>query len=456
MPLTRIREPIASFVASLPRNLDHTVVFRGARLEEILLKANALKNDILSSSSSDRNDPVCIATEDRSSLLIALMASLAGAPPLLIPYALRQGVVDEACREVGASRSLSDDVFHQIAISKGASPEITLERSLDRPFVYLYTGGSTSRPKLWGKTPRNLFAEAFYLREMFSSDANDRFLAMVSPLHIYGLLFSVLLPFVSAAPIIDATPFYAGEILESIEADQPTILVASPMHFKTLTPRRFLVPSLRLALSSGGPLDRNAAEHFQRSTRARVIEIYGSTETGGIASRQLDQDWTNWTLLDPVSWNVVGGRMAVDSPFLSPELRRDDLGFFITGDRVRRIGSKSFELLGRIDGIVKIAGNRVDVADVERRISSIDGVKNAYVLVVQRGRGNEPALSALIVSGMSEDAIRESFRHVLGPLEIPKTIRIVEEIPLNPIGKRDRQASLCLLENLEKGRSSLL
>ena len=82
------------------------------------------------------------------------------------------------------------------AAAENINPELI--RDPDKPFLSLFTGGSTGKPKVWSKSPRNLLAEAFYLKERFSLSDKDLFVATVPPYHIYGLLFSVLVPFVCA------------------------------------------------------------------------------------------------------------------------------------------------------------------------------------------------------------------------------------------------------------------
>jgi len=84
--------------------------------------------------------------------------------------------------------------------TKDIRPETIIDP--DNHFLRLFTGGSTGKPKVWSKSPRNLLTEAFYIRETFSLSDKDIFVATVPPYHIYGLLFSILVPFVSHARIL--------------------------------------------------------------------------------------------------------------------------------------------------------------------------------------------------------------------------------------------------------------
>ncbi|MGV8056908.1 MAG: AMP-binding protein [Smithellaceae bacterium] len=67
-------------------------------------------------------------------------------------------------------------------------------RDPDEPFLSLFTGGSTGKPKVWSKSPRNLLSEAFYLKEKFAISEKDLFVSTVPPYHIYGLFFPFWFP----------------------------------------------------------------------------------------------------------------------------------------------------------------------------------------------------------------------------------------------------------------------
>src|SRR5690606_30707708 len=70
------------------------------------------------------------------------------------------------------------------------------------PLATIYTSGTTGRHRPVPKTAAQLLGEAHVLSEMFEVGARSRVLATVPPHHIYGLLFGMLLPFVSGAVAI--------------------------------------------------------------------------------------------------------------------------------------------------------------------------------------------------------------------------------------------------------------
>ena len=106
--------------------------------------------------------------------------------------------------------------------------------------------------------------------------------------------------------------------------------------------------SLRLAFSSAGMLDAADNAAFSRHNKTGVVEVYGSTETGGIATRNMAQGEEFFTPFPTIDWKICEHRLAVRSPYISPELPVDKKGFFTTNDRIEAVGTKSFALKGRI------------------------------------------------------------------------------------------------------------
>lgn len=405
--------------------------------------------------------PVCLWTEDRGFFMAAILAALCGGPELVTPHTLSEKVVAEACRSKDARVILSDksrpvpggvrlEVPGILKTRVKTGRSLKLERDLDRPFLWLYSGGSTDKPSLWSKTPVNLLGEALFLREHFHITSNDLFLAAVPPQHIYGLLFSVLLPFVSRAGVVNDTPYFPGEILNKAIETRTTVFIGSPIHYKALAARSFHLDTVRLAFSSGGFLEEAHSLAFSENTGAPVEEVYGSTETGGIASRSRLHGENTWKPFPVVNWKTLNERLLVKSPFISPELTNDGEGYFRTGDRVGVVDAgHTFELYGRADSIVKVVGNRVDLEAVEEKLMALSGVKDAYVfpMAVQAGRENE--IAALAVSDRTLKSLKDGLREVLSPFEVPRHILKVAAIPTTGAGKRDREVAICMINKLK-------
>jgi acyl-coenzyme A synthetase/AMP-(fatty) acid ligase len=210
------------------------------------------------------------------------------------------------------------------------------------------------------------------------------------------------------------------------------------MHYRVLKGSSFRFSSLRRSFSSGGSLDDTDAEYFFRKTGVEVTEVMGSTETGGIAYRLNSGAGGKWNPFDNVEWKISEERLLVNSEFISKELLRDDESFFTTGDRASYDGEKSFKLLGRADGVVKVAGKRVDLSSVQKKIKQISGVEDAVVISLPSPQGRENIIAAIVEGNAGYSEIKKSLSKSLEHYEVPRRIKIIDKIPRTPAGKYDR------------------
>jgi acyl-coenzyme A synthetase/AMP-(fatty) acid ligase len=314
-----------------------------------------------------------------------------------------------------------------------------LIRNPDEPFLSLFTGGSTGKPKVWSKSPRNLLAEAFYLKEKFVLSGKDLFIATVPPYHIYGLLFSILVPLVAHARVLPDSYTFPQEIISTANKHKASVLVSVPIHYRAMKVENLSIPSLKAAFSSSGVLDRSDSLYFYKKTGLGITEIYGSTETGGIASRCVSENTDRWKAFDVVSWKLKDNRLSVKSDFTSPEMERDRDGFCLTGDEAREEKENRFVLLGRADGVVKVAGKRVDLLDVQNKIKTLPTVSDAFVLTLPSDKGRESVIAAVVACDLTETHLKKLMMDMLEPYAVPRRIKIVSSIAQTATGKIDRR-----------------
>ncbi len=399
---------------------------------------------------------VCVASEDRVDVAAAVLAALAGGIEAVFPSAL----APEALLATFAARRFShwigpfewsantagvSAVRIDTAVLSGSWRSLSLDE-LDVPRVFLQTGGSTGQPRLWQKTARNLLGEVFFHVHGLQVGPGDHVLATVPPHHIYGLLFSVLLPLFSGATVERVSPFFPREIAEHIEKTAATILVSTPTHLRALAAAPPSTHHLRLVLSSGAPLAEADSAGFFARTGLWPLEVYGSTETGGIAVRRQDLADSAWAPLPGVDCRAEGEALAVRSPYVSSGTRRDADGFFRVADLANIRPDGRFDLLGRDDGVVKVGGKRVELPAIEKAILSLNNVGDAVVMALpsESGRGQE--IVALVVSRRPAEEILPELRARLPPPSWPRRLRCVDSIPTTPSGKRDRAAILRILD----------
>lgn len=312
--------------------------------------------------------------------------------------------------------------------------------------LVLFTSGSSGEPVAIPKSLSQLQAEIDAQQALhgqrWTAAAGLRVWATVSHQHIYGLLFVVLWPLVTGSRIVTPRLSYAEQIAERV-GPEPALLVSSPAHLKRLpngldwtTAGR----ALCAILSSGGPLPPEASQHAARCFGTSPIEIYGSSETGGIAWRQRQDHGDRWQALPHVQWRVVDELLSVRSPFLP------DTDWFTTADRVRVEADGGFTLLGRADRIVKIEERRFSLTAIERLLASSPLVVEVRALSMMQGRGQRVAAvlaasetGAALVRGGGRRALiaalRDALHGQIDPIAWPRQWRVVEALPSNSQGK---------------------
>ena len=308
----------------------------------------------------------------------------------------------------------------------------------ERLDLTLFSSGSTGEPKAIPKAWPQLEAELRVQMALWGERLVDtRVLASVSHQHIYGLLFRILLPLALGRPFDRRSIDYPEQLALQTA---PWALIASPAFLSRLDPA---IPAAgcRLIVSSGGPLQPGDAHQAKLLLGQLPVEIFGSSETGGIGWRQRHQVQTPWTTLPGVEVRVGPDQcLLLRSPFLPTAEWLD------CADRILMTGA-GFELLGRQDRVVKLEEKRISLDEVEARLQALPEVELAAVLPLQQGQ--RQILGAVLVlseagaarwaelgPGRFLLALRQQLRPWLEPVALPRSVRRVEQMPVNAQGKR--------------------
>ncbi|MEZ8302997.1 AMP-binding protein [Vibrio splendidus] len=304
----------------------------------------------------------------------------------------------------------------------------------------LFTSGSSGTPKAIDKTLEHLDIEIAQLDKNWGDLLKgNRVHSTVSHQHIYGLLFRVLWPLCSGVPFARHNLEYPEQILS--HANKQSVLISSPALLKRL---KHETKSAQLAgvFSSGGPLPTESA-HQSRSLLGHLpIEVFGSTETGGIAFRQQESAQTPWQLFDCIEASLNSENCI---KLLSPYIDKNN--WYQTADECEMVSSNQFILKGRTDRVIKIEEKRVSLVEVEKRLEQLPWISECVVIPFEEPERLILA-SVLVLSDQGQAKLatmskgkfwlmlRSELRKWLEPIAIPRKYRVVDEIPLNSQGKR--------------------
>lgn len=239
-------------------------------------------------------------------------------------------------------------------------------------------------------------------------------LASVPHHHIYGLLFRVMWPLAAGRAFDRAVCIEPQHVQARIGQCGATVVVSSPAQLSrwpALPGFAALAPVPRAFFSSGGPLSAEAAAEYAAAFGAAPIEIYGSTETGGIAWRRQNET---------PAWRPVSGvdvRRGEDGALnvRSAHLGHDD--WHRTDDAIAFDDEGRFRLLGRLDRVIKLDGKRVSLPEVEARLALHPYVAQAAVVKLA-GASRERVGAVVALSDAGGDALRSE-----GRVALAKTLR---------------------------------
>jgi acyl-CoA synthetase (AMP-forming)/AMP-acid ligase II len=277
----------------------------------------------------------------------------------------------------------------------------------------LYTSGSSGTPKPIHKTLAQFDAEVQTLEREFGARVGDAtMLASVPHRHIYGLLFRLMWPLAAGRAFDRVVCAEPQQMQSRIAHCGATVMVSSPaqlMRWAALPGFDDLSPAPRVFFSSGGPLSADAANGYAAAFGDAPIEIYGSTETGGIAWRRQNET-SAWRPL-----NGVCVRRADDGALevRSAHLGHDD--WHRTDDAMAADTDGRFRLQGRLDRVIKLDGKRVSLPEMEARLGLHAYVAQACVVPLA-GASRERAGAVVALTDAGRDALRREGRVALAKI----------------------------------------
>jgi len=432
------------------RDLSSTLAWRHGQAisaGELLADAAALAERLPAQGQSVN---LCI---DRYLFAVGLVAALLRGhtslmPPNALPETLRQ------LRQPGAGAyALCDGPAvdtgglprHQVLHAPGLTPSTSAPNvSADFDAVCLLTSGSTgaaqSHCKRWDLLQANGLAEATRLAELLGWDSirGLNVIATVPPQHSYGFESSVLLALFGGAAFDATRPFYAADIAQALaRVPSPRALVTTPFHLKTLLLAGIALPPVDLVLSATAPLSPQLAMQAELALGARLIEIYGCTEAGQVATRRTTEGelWSTFAALHlhavaedgggkrdrGEQFVVSGGHVAEPTPL---------------GDVLDLLDSQHFRLLGRANDLIHVAGKRSSLAHLDFKLNQIDGVEDgAFWLPDEVTDGVVRPVAFVVAPKRSAREIVSALRQQLEPAFVPRRVVHVAALPREATGK---------------------
>ena len=341
----------------------------------------------------------------------------------------------------------------------------------------VYTSGTTGRPKGARLSHRNLTANALTLHRLWGFGPDDVLLHALPVFHVHGLFVAVNCVLANGTGMVFLPRFDVPTVLQHIP--RCTVLMGVPTHYtRLLAEPRFdaqACSAMRLFVSGSAPLLASTHHEFRARTGHAILERYGMTETGMLASNPLDGERRAGTVGPPLpdvqlritdaeTGDVVSGPgepgaiggvgaiggIEVRGPnvfggyWRRPELSGTEFtadGFFRTGDVGSLDEDGYLTIAARAKDVIISGGLNVYPKEVEDVLDQIEGVDESAVVGLPDADFGEAVVAAVVAEpGATPDAValRATAREHLAAYKVPRRVHFLDALPRNAMGKVEK------------------
>lgn len=392
-------------------------------------------------------EPAIFVCDPKNETDLAPIAKRAGVSQLLTLSPDGGGTLKDAARE---ATGLSD-----ICV-----------RHEDDLAVILYTSGTTGRSKGAMLSHGNLASNALVLNDLWGFTPNDVLLHALPVFHIHGLFVALHTAMLSACEILFLLKFEVAAIRQQLP--RATMMMGVPTFYTRLLHEgdfgRNECAHMRLFVSGSAPLTVEAFDTFDARTGHNILERYGMSEAGMIASNPLDGDRIAGTVgyalpgvnlrivddSDGIAPTDVPGNIEICGPNLfkgywrnpekTKEAFRED-GFFITGDIGSIDETGRLTLQGRSKDLIIAGGYNIYPKEIEEALDAVPGIVESAVIGAPHADMGEGVVAILVGAdnAVSESALNKAIAG-LARFKHPRKYIWLDALPRNAMGKVQKQA----------------
>jgi acyl-[acyl-carrier-protein]-phospholipid O-acyltransferase/long-chain-fatty-acid--[acyl-carrier-protein] ligase len=330
----------------------------------------------------------------------------------------------------------------------------------DDPAVVLFTSGSEGAPKGVVLSHRNILSNANQLAARIDFNASDTVFNALPVFHSFGLTGGMLLPMLSGIrTFLYPSPLHYRVIPALVYDTNATIMFGTDTfltgYARVAHPYDFY--SVRYVFAGAEKVNDRTRRIWSEKFGLRILEGYGATETSPALSTNTPMHYRAGTVgrflpgmtyeLEPVAGVERGGRLIVQGPNVMLGYLKDDApgvlqppenGRYDTGDIVSVDAEGFVTIEGRAKRFAKIAGEMVSLTAVEGLAATVwPDTIHAAVSIPDARKGEQIILLTDNPAGDRSDLIKHAQTNGVPELYIPRTVRVVDAVPVLGTGKID-------------------
>jgi malonyl-CoA/methylmalonyl-CoA synthetase len=409
-----------------------------------------------------RSDRMLVQTgKSVEALLLYLAAIRSGIVYVPLNPGYTAAEIDYFVTDAGPPALFVDDA--QLATLAGAplAPFDDPTLKPDALAAILYTSGTTGRSKGAMLSQRNLASNAETLIREWRFTAADRLIHALPIFHVHGLFVATHCVLGSGASMLWLPGFDVDSILAALP--QASVLMGVPTFYTRLLARpeltRERAAGMRLFVSGSAPLSAETHREWEARNGHRILERYGMTETGMLASNPYAGDRRAGSVGPPLPGvdiriatpdaEGVGG-IEVRGPNVTSGYWRNAGktaetfaadGFFQTGDLGRFDEEGYLWIVGRAKDLIISGGFNVYPAEVEAAIEALPDVAEVAVVGAPHPDFGEAVVAVLVARpgiAITEAEVIAALRDTLASYKRPKRVLIRDTLPRNAMGKVEK------------------
>jgi long-chain acyl-CoA synthetase len=312
----------------------------------------------------------------------------------------------------------------------------------------VFTSGTTGKPKAATYSHANHIWNIVACSRVWRWDEKDTLLISLPLSHWYGLVMGLAGIIYHGNTLYLHDWFDENKTLETLASGKISIFThISTIYFKLLEPRKdYDISKVRLCISGGAALPPEVWEKFKQRYNQEILECYGSSESGRIASNLLHEriPGSPGRLLEDVEQKFSeSSEILIKSPGIFPGYYKNIAatkasytadGWWRTGD-IGEIQNGRIVLKGRVQERIRRFGYTISPRDVEWAVHKNPKVREVYVMGSQSVNQPDDKLIYFIAGEITEDEVKEFSKNHLPYAWRPDRIVLIDSIPRTRNGK---------------------